>query len=81
MRFLCLLALLLLPSVTLAQASSAAELGTGSDSKALVLVPSHDHSVLAAAGAGPDVIRLSIGLETADDLLHDLDQGLALAAK
>ena len=29
-----------------------------------------------AAGAGPDVIRLSVGLETADDLLADLDQAL-----
>jgi O-acetylhomoserine (thiol)-lyase len=30
----------------------------------------------AAAGAGPDVIRLSIGLETVDDLLRDLDRAL-----
>jgi hypothetical protein len=30
-----------------------------------------------AAGAGPDVIRLSIGLETADDLIRDLDEALA----
>ena len=30
-----------------------------------------------AAGAGPDVVRLSIGLETADDLIRDLDQALA----
>src|SRR6516164_7787930 len=32
-----------------------------------------------AAGAGPDVIRLSIGLETADDLVRDLDEALAVA--
>jgi O-acetylhomoserine (thiol)-lyase len=32
---------------------------------------------LKAAGAGPDVVRLSIGIETADDLLADLDQALA----
>ena len=32
---------------------------------------------LAAAGAGPDVVRLSIGIETADDLIRDLDQALA----
>jgi O-acetylhomoserine (thiol)-lyase len=32
---------------------------------------------LRAAGAGPDVVRLSIGIETADDLLADLDQALA----
>ncbi len=34
---------------------------------------------LAAAGAAPDVARLSIGLEDADDLIADLDQALALA--
>jgi O-acetylhomoserine (thiol)-lyase len=32
---------------------------------------------LKAAGAGPDVVRLSIGIETVDDLLADLDQALA----
>lgn len=32
-----------------------------------------------AAGAGPEVVRLSIGLETADDLIRDLDQALAKA--
>jgi len=30
-----------------------------------------------AAGAGPDVVRLSIGLEDADDLIRDLDMALA----
>jgi O-acetylhomoserine (thiol)-lyase len=30
-----------------------------------------------AAGAGPDVVRLSVGLETADDLIRDLDEALA----
>jgi O-acetylhomoserine (thiol)-lyase len=33
-----------------------------------------------AAGAGPDVIRLSIGLESIDDILHDLDRGLTQAS-
>lgn len=33
-----------------------------------------------AAGAGPEVVRLSIGLETAADLIADLDQALAQAA-
>ena len=28
---------------------------------------------------GPDVVRLSIGLEDKDDIIADLDQGLALA--
>ena len=32
---------------------------------------------LVAAGAGADVIRLSIGLESVDDLIADLDKGLA----
>ncbi len=30
-----------------------------------------------AAGAGPDVVRLSIGIEDADDIIADLDQALA----
>ena len=30
-----------------------------------------------AAGAGPEVVRLSIGIETADDIIRDLDQGLS----
>ena len=55
------------------------------DTRSLILHPaSTTHRQLSdeqrdAAGAGPDVIRLSIGLETADDLLRDLDQGLAAA--
>ena len=32
-----------------------------------------------AAGAGPDTVRLSIGIEDADDLIRDLDQALAKA--
>ena len=53
------------------------------DTRSLILHPaSTTHRQLSdeqrvAAGAGPDVIRLSIGLETADDLVHDLDQALA----
>lgn len=31
---------------------------------------------LEAAGAGPDVLRLSIGIETVDDIIEDLDQAL-----
>lgn len=33
-----------------------------------------------AAGAAPDVVRLSVGLEDAEDLIADLDQALAQAA-
>lgn len=32
-----------------------------------------------AAGAGPSVVRLSIGIEDADDLIRDLDQALTAA--
>ncbi len=55
------------------------------DTRSLILHPaSTTHRQLsdeqrAAAGAGPDVIRLSIGLESADDLIADLDKALAAA--
>jgi O-acetylhomoserine (thiol)-lyase len=53
------------------------------DTRSLILHPaSTTHRQLtdaqrAAAGAGDDVIRLSIGLETAEDLTRDLEQALA----
>ena len=56
------------------------------DTRSLILHPaSTTHRQLSdeqrlAAGAGPDVIRLSIGLETAEDLIRDLDQALESAA-
>lgn len=52
------------------------------DAKSLIIHPaSTTHNQLtpeqqSAAGAGPDVIRLSIGLETVEDLIADLDQAL-----
>ena len=52
------------------------------DTRSLILHPaSTTHRQLSeeqrvAAGAGPEVVRLSIGLETADDIKNDLDQGL-----
>jgi O-acetylhomoserine (thiol)-lyase len=55
------------------------------DTRSLILHPaSTTHRQLSdeqrlAAGAGSDVIRLSIGLETADDLIRDLGQALAAA--
>jgi O-acetylhomoserine (thiol)-lyase len=55
------------------------------DTRSLILHPaSTTHRQLteeqaAAAGAGPDVIRLSVGLETVEDLLADLDQALGAA--
>ena len=53
------------------------------DTRSLILHPaSTTHRQLSdeqriAAGAGDDVIRLSIGLETAADLIRDLDEALA----
>lgn len=52
------------------------------DAKSLILHPaSTTHRQLTdeqrtAAGAGDDTLRLSIGLEDADDLIHDLDMAL-----
>ncbi len=56
------------------------------DTRSLILHPaSTTHRQLsdqqrAAAGAGPEVIRLSVGLETVADLIADLDQALRAAA-
>ena len=53
------------------------------DTRSLILHPaSTTHRQLTdeqrlAAGAGPDVVRLSIGLESAEDLIRDLDEALA----
>jgi O-acetylhomoserine (thiol)-lyase len=32
---------------------------------------------LVKAGAGPDVVRISIGIEDANDIIADLDQALS----
>jgi O-acetylhomoserine (thiol)-lyase len=56
------------------------------DTRSLILHPaSTTHRQLTeqqriAAGAGPDVVRLSIGIETVDDIISDLDQALRAAA-
>ncbi|WP_417794376.1 O-acetylhomoserine aminocarboxypropyltransferase [Terasakiella pusilla] len=53
------------------------------DTRSLIIHPaSTTHRQLTedqqiAAGAGPDVLRLSIGLETADDIIRDLDEALS----
>jgi len=53
------------------------------DTRSLILHPaSTTHRQLTeeqlhAAGAGPDVVRLSIGLESVDDIIADLDQALS----
>jgi O-acetylhomoserine (thiol)-lyase len=52
------------------------------DTRSLILHPaSTTHRQLSdeqrlAAGAGPDVVRLSVGLELAEDLIRDLDEAL-----
>jgi O-acetylhomoserine (thiol)-lyase len=57
------------------------------DTRSLILHPaSTTHRQLSeeqalAAGAGPDVVRLSIGLETVADIIDDLDRALAAASK
>jgi O-acetylhomoserine (thiol)-lyase len=57
------------------------------DTRSLIIHPaSTTHRQLTeeqqiAAGAGPDVIRLSVGIETADDLIADLDRALGQTRK
>jgi O-acetylhomoserine (thiol)-lyase len=56
------------------------------DTRSLVIHPaSTTHKQLTdeqkvAAGAGPEVVRLSVGIEDKDDLIADLDQALAAGA-
>ncbi|MGB8818522.1 MAG: O-acetylhomoserine aminocarboxypropyltransferase [Rhizobiaceae bacterium] len=55
------------------------------DTRSLVIHPaSTTHKQLTdaqktAAGAGPDVVRLSVGIENADDIIADLEQALKKA--
>jgi len=57
------------------------------DAKTLVIHPAStthrqlSEEQLAAAGVGADMIRLSVGLETLDDILWDLDQALNKATQ
>jgi O-acetylhomoserine (thiol)-lyase len=57
------------------------------DTRSLIIHPAStthrqlDEEQLRKAGAGPEVIRLSIGLETASDIIADLDQALTAAAR
>jgi O-acetylhomoserine (thiol)-lyase len=57
------------------------------DAKTLVIHPAStthrqmDEEDQAKAGVTPDMIRVSVGLETLDDILWDIDQSLAAAAK
>ncbi len=53
------------------------------DTRSLIIHPAStthrqlSEEQLRAAGSGPEVVRLSIGLESVDDLIRDLDQALA----
>jgi O-acetylhomoserine (thiol)-lyase len=57
------------------------------DAKSLVIHPaSTTHSQLSeeglrAAGVSPDMVRLSIGIEDAEDLIFDLEQAIDKATK
>ncbi len=57
------------------------------DAKSLVIHPgSTTHQQLSeedqiASGVTPDLVRLSIGIENAEDLINDLDQALKIAVK
>ena len=57
------------------------------DCRSLVIHPAStthfrmDDAALASAGIGPGTIRLSIGLEDADDLIDDLKRALKMAEK
>ena len=53
------------------------------DAKSLIIHPAStthrqlSDAELGAAGVGPGTIRLSVGTESVDDLIWDLEQGLA----
>ena len=55
------------------------------DTRSLIIHPAStthrqlEGEALTAAGAGPDVVRLSIGIEDAADIIADLDQALTKA--
>jgi O-acetylhomoserine (thiol)-lyase len=57
------------------------------DAKSLVIHPAStthrqlSDAELAGAGIGPGTIRLSVGLETLDDLIWDLERGLSAATE
>lgn len=65
----------------------ASHLANVGDAKTLVIHPAStthrqmDAAQLASAGVGDDMIRLSVGLENADDIIADLRQALRAAQK
>jgi len=65
----------------------ASHLANVGDAKTLVIHPAStthqqmDAEQLIAAGVGEDMVRLSVGIEAADDLIADLAQGLRASQK
>ncbi len=57
------------------------------DTRSLIIHPAStthrqlDEAQQRAAGAGPEVVRISVGLETASDIIADLDQALTAAGR
>ena len=57
------------------------------DTRTLVIHPGStthqqlSEAALVAAGVAPDLVRISVGIEDIDDIIWDLDQALAYAAK
>jgi O-acetylhomoserine (thiol)-lyase len=57
------------------------------DTRTLVIHPAStthrqlSDEALVAAGVGPDLVRISVGVEDVDDILWDIDQALRVAAK
>jgi O-acetylhomoserine (thiol)-lyase len=57
------------------------------DAKTLVIHPAStthrqlDEAAQLSAGVGPDMIRVSVGIESLDDILWDIDQALAASAR
>ena len=73
----------LMPKVMIEPLQFFSHLANVGDAKTLVIHPaSTTHRQLSEedqvkAGVGPDMIRLSIGIEDINDILWDLDQALA----
>jgi O-acetylhomoserine (thiol)-lyase len=65
----------------------ASHLANVGDTRTLVIHPAStthqqlSDAALVAAGVGPDLIRVSVGIEDLDDILWDFDQALDVAAK
>ena len=57
------------------------------DAKTLIIHPAStthrqmEEADLIKAGVAPDMIRMSVGIETLDDILWDIDQALEASAK